>query len=166
MTLEKPEKQLKELYSHTSSVWNSAVTLTMAGIALSAAAMFSAPFNSLIFEYRVILSIIFYFTIEYFGFFRIIEISNQLMFLETEIMVEKDLSLFEYISGKDGKTGNFPRNISVFFGRMTLEEAKALRGAHSRLPKFRKQHLIGIVSLAIFYIAILVGLEYFKIVPF
>ena len=89
-----PENQLREYYSHISRVWNSAVTITMAGIAVSAAAMFSAQFDGLIFPIRLILTIFFYLVIMYFGFFRIIEIGNQLMFLETEIKVKNDLTLF------------------------------------------------------------------------
>jgi hypothetical protein len=146
------ENSLKEFFSHTSRVWNSAVTITMAGIALSVAAMFTQPFISLPIFLRVLLVITFYLGIVFFGFYRILELGCQLQFLETELKVN-DASLLEYISGKDGKTGNIPR--IGFFRRLSLEEAKHLKGKKIGLSMFVTHHRFELVVLAISYAVIL-----------
>jgi hypothetical protein len=117
---------LKDYYAHVSRVWNSAITMTMAGIALSVAAMFTTAFNELSIILRIFFVIIFYLAIVFFGFYRIVELSCQIQFLETQLTVDGK-TLLEYISGEDGKGGKVPR-VTWLFKRMSIEEAKALEG--------------------------------------
>lgn len=153
------DNSLKEFYSHTSRVWNSAVTITVAGVALSVAAMFSQPFNSLLFLVRILLAVGFYLAIVFIGFYRIVELGYQLQFLETELKMN-GVSLLEYISGEDGESGNVPRML-FFKKRLSLREAKSLKGKKIGLSMFAKQHYIGLAALAILYAIVLIGLEYF-----
>ena len=142
-------ENLKDYYSHTSRTWNSAVTITMAAIALSIAVMFTQQFTSLSIVIRVFLAIAFYLGIVVFGFYRIVEMGCQIQFLETQLTVNGK-TLLEYVSGEDGKSGKVPR-MAWFFKRMSLADAKALEGKKIGFSRFAKQHFLEVVLLAIFY---------------
>lgn len=114
---EKEPNCLKEFYSHTSRVWNSAATLTMAGIALSIAAMLTQTFRDMILDYRVGIAIVFYFGILY-GFLRMVELGSQLQYLESQIKINNE-TLLNYVNHKVPRIG---------FKRLTNDEAKNLEG--------------------------------------
>jgi hypothetical protein len=139
------QSQLKEgmqlFYSHTSRVWNSAVALTLTGVAISIATMLSSsfPFRDVnlldSIPIGVPIGIIMYTAVVY-GFWRVVELGCQLQFLETQIKMNGK-TLLEYISG------DVPR--IKFHKRLSLEKAKELEGKNITLKRFAKQHWLGLV---------------------
>jgi hypothetical protein len=82
--------------------------------------------------------------------------------LETEIKIN-GITLLEYVSGKDGKSGNVPR--IRFYKRMSLIEAQQLKGEKISFSRFAVQHYVELAALVILYAIILVGLEFFVKIP-
>jgi len=112
------QEALRAFYSHTSRVWNSAVTLTLAGAAFSATVMLSELFRSIPYFFRFIIGISLYLGVCY-GFLRIVEIGVQLQFLERQIRLGRATSLLGYINQ------NIPR---IRHRRLNDEQAERLRG--------------------------------------
>jgi hypothetical protein len=151
--LAKQENSIKDFYSHTSRSWNSAVTITIAVIALSVTALFSLGNVSKILS--AIFAVSSYIAVVYFGFYRIVELGCQLQFLETYLKVE-DATLLEFVSGKKGDEGNVPR-LKWTWKRMGVDEAQALKGKMIDFSYFRKHHRLELVLLAILYIGVFIA---------
>lgn len=87
---------LLAFYSHTSRVWNSAVTLTLGSAAFCVSILSTQLFSLLTIDMRFILAFILYGAVIY-GFFRIAEISLQLEFLESRIQTN-GTTLLQFIN--------------------------------------------------------------------
>jgi hypothetical protein len=150
------ENSIRDFYAHTSRVWNSSVTITVAIIALSITALFSIRDLSII--WRIIVAIGFFVTVIYLGFYRVVELGCQLQFLETELRVQrgnKDETLLEYISGKNGDAGNVPR-LSRTYNRFCLDDARELKGQKIGFSKFLKHQKQEICAIGAAYIIVII----------
>ena len=154
----KDEPELMNFYAHVSRAWNSAVTMTLAGIALSAAVMFSVPFKDLTLPWQLLLVIIFASAVIFFGFLRVVDFGNQLNFLMTKIKMCDGTSLFVYINGVDGKSGNLPR--SSAWASMSFTDAQNIVGKIGWRPILRKKHIGEIVLIIAFYVIILSAIHF------
>ena len=137
---------LRDIYSHTSRVWNSSVTIAIAGAALSVTLMLSGFFGAMCIYSRSLLGI-FLWTGVTFGLVRVVEMGYQLQFLESEIRVSVGSTLLEYINN------DIPR---IRLKRLTQDEAQAMRRKKVGLMQFAIQHWVALVAWTIFVIVMIV----------
>jgi hypothetical protein len=149
------ENSIRDFYAHTSRVWNSTVTITVAMFALSITALFAIKEISII--WRVVVALSSFTALVYLGFYRIVEFGCQLQFLETELIVRTEngeQTLLEFINGVDGNGGYVPRIRS--FKRLSLEAARNLKGLPFCFSYFAKNYIKELLVLGIIYILVLI----------
>jgi hypothetical protein len=145
MTQEQDERReaLLAFYSHTSRVWNSAITLTLAGagvsIAVVTSGLFGKVYSRLGFWLVFALAVLLYLGVVY-GLMRVVELGEQLQLLESEIEFRPEAysprsSLLEYISDKVPRIGSRER--------LTKGEVQRLRGRKLSILEFYWQHIMG-----------------------
>jgi hypothetical protein len=138
---------IRDLYSHTSRVWNSAVTLLLAGMAFSLTVMFSDYFKALSDNLTILISVLIWGS-GLFGFLRIVELGCQLQYLESQIILPSGLTLSQY-------SEDIPRIRAL--RRYNPAQAQQLRGINVQFTQFGWQHVIGLIIWTIIVVIILLS---------
>jgi hypothetical protein len=165
MTPEEKERRevLLAFYSHTSRVWNSAITLTLAGAAISIAVIASDLLGKIALFYGTLTAFVLalpLWAVVVYGLVRVVELGKQLQFLESEIgfppeTSSSESSLLEYINRE------VPRlRFLGFHNRPTTPEAQQLRGRGISIRDFARQHWVALlVWTAVFLVVCFLRLE-------